>query len=326
MTEQRNEVILRLGAMGDILLTVPLLRAMALYGATPHILIHERWSELQEFLPAKVHLYKGSGSLFETVSELRKIEPQALFDLQGKVSTVAIRTLVNAPITRVWEKRTLSEQYRAAFKRYPLRLSDQRPVWQKYAIACGVTINKPDPCINISQQRIEQAQLLLKVYDLQEGKYILVHPQASYKSKFIPSDLLVSLTKKSPLPIALIGKDVKQAFRLSNYVDLTNFLNLSQLPALMKLSAGVISSDSGPMHLARSSDAKVAAVFCQTCPSLGFAPVPSPKVLTISKELSCKPCSLHGQRDSCPDLTDSCKRFDCNKIAEKIFDFFLQPL
>jgi heptosyltransferase-2 len=94
----------------------------------------------------------------------------------------------------------------------------------------------------------------------------------------------------------------------------------------MKLSAGIISSDSGPMHLARACEIPVVGIFVQTDPSLGFSPVPGKNVMVISNPLPCKPCSLHGQRQVCPEGHFACRKFNPEEVAEKISRFLEKQL
>lgn len=316
-----KEIVIRLNAMGDILLAVPTLRALAARDVEVHLVIHQRWQAIAEFLPAVTHLFSGTGSLARLASDLRKLEPETVFDLQGKLASIALRNLINAPITRVFQKRSLNEQFQAIRGKYPLRLYDQRPVWQKYATTCGVKIDKPDPSLVISETYIDQCRELLTQLGLHEKKFIALHPHASKPGKELQTELIEALVKKSELPVVLFGIG-EQDFGIKNCVDLRNQIGLNSLPGFLKLASAVISSDSGPMHLARAVNTPLAAIFLQTCPSLGFSPVEGPDVMIISQDHPCKPCSLHGQNDSCPEKHFACRFLPANKTADKIFNFF----
>jgi len=184
-----TEIILRLNAMGDILLTVPTLRAIAAQGIDVHLVIHGRWAQLAEFLPANVHFYNGTGCLIKLAARLKKLHARAVFDLQGKLSTIALRSLLNAPITRVYQKRNISEQLLAIRGKYPLRLSDQRPVWQKYGEVCGVSLDNPDASLNLSPNYLDTCRKILHEQGLEEKSFILLHPDASKPGKQIPEKL-----------------------------------------------------------------------------------------------------------------------------------------
>ena len=316
------EIVLRLNAMGDVLLTVPVLRALAANDTEVHLVINERWNALSEFLPAKIHTYKGTTSLIKLANELKHLNPESLFDLQGKLSTIALRTLIGAPVTRVYQKRTWGEQLQAIGHRYPLRLSDERPVWQKYADTCGVSIDKPDASLNMTSEYLDECRKLLAFTGLKEKSFIFIHPEASKPGKAMTQELVTAIQEASPVPTAIIGTG-KSTFRCEEpHLDLRNRFELRYLPGILSMAKAVISSDSGPMHLARAVDTPLAAVFFQTDPSLGFAPIPSEKTIVISESLPCKPCSLHGQNDVCPEGHFKCRQINVSAITAQIFDFF----
>jgi len=315
-----KEIVIRLNAMGDILLAVPTLHAINARGVEVHLVINQRWQPIAEFLPAVTHLFAGTGSLGKLASDLRKIEASAVFDLQGKLASIALRNLINAPITRIYQKRSLSEQFQAIRGKYPLRFYDQRPVWQKYATTCGVSIDKPDPSLKLPESYIDQCRDLLLQLGLHEKKFIALHPHASKPGKELQTELIEALIKKSDLPVVLFGIGERD-FGLKKCIDLRNQIGLNSLPGFLKLASAVISSDSGPMHLARAVDVPLAAIFLQTCPSLGFTPVDGPNTIIISHDHPCKPCSLHGENDSCPEGHFACRFLPANKTADEIFHF-----
>ena len=315
------EVVLRLNAMGDVLLTVPTLRALAANDTEVHLVINERWKDLAEFLPAKVHIYRGTTSMISLANELKRLKPESVFDLQGKLSTIALRTLINAPITRVYQKRTIGEQLQALGHRYPLRLSDSRPVWQKYADVCGVSIERPDASLKLSDSYIDECRKALEANGLKEKSFIFIHPEASKPGKVMTTEFVKAIQDASPLPTAIIGTGSSAFSCSAPHLDLRKRFELRLLPGVLSLAKAVISSDSGPMHLARSVNTPLVAVFLQTDPSLGFSPIPSENTLVISESLPCKPCSLHGQNDNCPEGHFKCRQIDVAKTVEQIFDF-----
>ena len=308
--------------MGDILLTVPTLRAIAAQGVDVHLVIHGRWAQLAEFLPANVHLYNGTGCLIRLAAQLKKLHARAVFDLQGKLSTIALRSLLGAPITRVYQKRNISEQLLAIRGKYPLRLSDQRPVWQKYGEVCGVTLDNPDASLNLSPAYLADCRKILHEQGLEEKGFILLHPDASKPGKHIPEKLIEALQNGLPRTTALIGTSNTPLPASFKAMDLRNRFSLHHLPGIIHLAAAVVSSDSGPMHLARAVNTPIAALYFQTCPSLGFAPVPARNVLVLSEPLPCKPCSLHGQNESCPEQHFACREVDIAGTVDKIAKFF----
>ncbi|GAB4279048.1 MAG: hypothetical protein Kow0029_22730 [Candidatus Rifleibacteriota bacterium] len=318
---QHTEIIFRLNAMGDILLLIPTLREMQNSGIDTHLVINQRWAELAGFLPAKTHLYTGTGSMLRLAAKLKALRPAAVHDLQGKVPTIVLRMLIPANRKTAYQKRSFKEQLMAIRKAYPLFFSDQRPIWQKYAETVGVKIANPDPSLNLSRQYLKSSHEMVESLDLKPGRFILIHAEASKKAKTLPKQLLDAVIKKTRLPVALIGTTTDNWYNNEKVIDLRNRILLNQLPGFISLSAGMISSDSGPMHLARAVNVPLAAVFLQTDPCLGFSPVPGKKVLIVSRSLPCKPCSLHGQREICPEGHFACRDLPAEETADEILEF-----
>lgn len=316
------EIILRLNAMGDILLLVPVLREFARLETQIHLVINRRWAELAEFLPAQVHFFNGPASMLKLIADLQKLEPEAIHDLQGKLSTIAMRLLIKAPRATDYRKRSLTEQLQSITGRFPLRFTDQRPVWQKYADTCGVSITEPNPLLNLPDDYLTECSSLLSQFGLQKKRFFFIHADAAKAGKALPAPLLPSIATALGQTAVLTGTGSEPVILPDNAIDLRNKISLRQLPGFFHLSSGVVSSDSGPMHLARAVDVPVVGIFIQTAPSLGFSPVPGKQVLIISRELECKPCSLHGHRSVCPLGHFACRNLDHAEVTKKIRNFF----
>jgi ADP-heptose:LPS heptosyltransferase len=311
-----KEILIRLNAMGDILLTIPTLHEMARRNIEPHLIIHQRWAELSSFLPARVHLYEGFAQLLPLAKKLQKLQPQAVHDLQVKLGSLALLAFLKSSHQSLYKKRSFSEQIDALLKRYPIKLKDTRPIWQKYAETTGHSITEPLADLVLTSEYLNESRALLSSLKLSNNKYIVVHADASKPGKVLPDELLNQIEHLIDLPIVIIG--LSNTAIPEKFLDLRNKLSLKQLPGLLKHAALVISSDSGPMHLARAVNAPLVGIFMQTCPSLGFSPVPGPKCLVLSQALPCKPCSLHGQNSICPEGHFNCRKPDLKDFAAQI--------
>ncbi len=315
------EILLRFTAMGDILLAVPAARALARCGADLHWVIHRRWEPLARFLPATVHLIGGAGDLLPLARRLRRMRPARVHDLQGKPLSLALGWLLGAPVTR-YAKRPLAEQWAAAWGKYPLRGADPRPVWQRYLDTVGETAAPPDGRLTLSAS-VPAVDLFLREHGLEPGSFVLVHPGASHPGKALPAPALAAVAGIWPR-LAAIGDRAEPALP-AGMVDLRGRLPLDLLPGVMARARGVVSSDSGPMHLARAVGVPVAGLFLQTDPSLGFSPLPGPGVKVISRDLPCKPCSLHGQRATCPEGHWACRDLDWVRVVADLRTWFDGP-
>jgi heptosyltransferase-2 len=73
---------------------------------------------------------------------------------------------------------------------------------------------------------------------------------------------------------------------------------LPRMAALLSRCRGAVSCDSGLMHVAAARGVPVVALFGSTAPELGFAPAGAGHTVLCRHE-RCQPCTLHG-RERCP--------------------------
>ena len=69
----------------------------------------------------------------------------------------------------------------------------------------------------------------------------------------------------------------------------------------------IITNDSGPLHLGAAVGSRVISLFGPTVPEFGFAPDSNDYTRVLSRELECRPCSLHGGQ-KCPLKRHNCMR------------------
>ncbi len=84
-------------------------------------------------------------------------------------------------------------------------------------------------------------------------------------------------------------------------------LTLRQSAALIGRAALVVTNDSAPLHLATAMGTPVVAVFGSTVPEFGFGPLRAGDVSLGIDGLQCRPCSAHGP-PACPLGHHRCMR------------------
>jgi len=149
-----------------------------------------------------------------------------------------------------------------------------------------------------------------------QGKLvIIVSPFSNWGTKrWLPSywaELMNELAKIGGVIVVGSGKDVsfwneiKAGLKseVSDFVGRTDFLELS---ALIKNSDILVTGDSAPLHFASAFGVKSVVIFGPTIPEFGFGPYKQ-KNIVIQKELSCRPCNIHGPR-KCPEGHHNCMR------------------
>jgi len=149
-----------------------------------------------------------------------------------------------------------------------------------------------------------------------EGKPVIaVNPFSNWETKrWLPSywaELINGLAAFGIVVVTGSGRDVsfrneiKSGLRteVSDFVGRTDFLELS---ALVKNSDVLVTGDSAPLHFASAFGVKSVVIFGPTVPEFGFGPYKQ-KNIVLQKELSCRPCNIHGPK-KCPLGHHDCMR------------------
>lgn len=100
-------------------------------------------------------------------------------------------------------------------------------------------------------------------------------------------------------------------------VNAAGRFTLRQSAELIRRCRLIITNDSGPLHLGVAVGTQVIAIFGPTVPAFGFYPY-SENDIIFEKDVSCRPCAIHGGH-KCPTGTFLCmKSITANEIYEKI--------
>jgi len=89
--------------------------------------------------------------------------------------------------------------------------------------------------------------------------------------------------------------------------DACGRLGVREAAALIARAAVLITNDSAPLHLAAAMGTPIVAVFGPTVPDFGFGPRGPRDVVVERVGLDCRPCSAHGPR-TCPLGHHRCMR------------------
>ena len=137
-------------------------------------------------------------------------------------------------------------------------------------------------------------------------KRIIVHPFASKKTKEWPYfyELIKRLVNNS-FDVVVVGKG--KGGLLGGGRTLVNRTTLKELINEIKKGDIIITTDSGPMHLAVALNKTVIAIFGSTTKEMGFYPVFKNTYVFENANLSCRPCHVHG-KSRCPKGHFKCMR------------------
>ena len=130
------------------------------------------------------------------------------------------------------------------------------------------------------------------------GKYIVFCPDAEYgPSKRWPTNKWLNLANELSrlYKVIILGLDtsISDAFRpleSDKIINLIGKTNLLEVMEIIAASEGVISNDSGLMHISASLDKKTIALYGSSCPTYTPPLISKEKKDIIYKDLDCSPC------------------------------------
>jgi heptosyltransferase-2 len=308
----RRIAVLRLSSLGDVVLTLPVVHALARAwpDADLHYWVKEEYADLVRFDPAVGHvraLEKDASRLEDLVSMSAELEDcDLIVDLHGNSRTRVLTFRQKAPVLRVRSHRWTRERWvRARWTRPP------RPphASERYAATLaplGLAAPEP-PHVTIDGSSEAWAREHWTALAGERPRVVLC-PGARHATKQWPEDRWVELDERLeragcarlvlstpaerralPRLAARIGSAAGAAWHAES---------LARAAGILGEATVAVTHDSGLMHLAAARGCCVVAIFGSTSPVLGFAPRGEGHAV-ICRDLSCQPCTLHG-RERCP--------------------------
>ena len=283
---------MRLSAMGDVAMTVPVVRALAIQYPELKITVISRpffqpffngISNLHFFHFDEKERHKGIVGLWRLFQDLKPLHIDAFADLHNVLRSKVIRTLFALSGKKVAfvdkgrvEKKSLTRAENKIFQ--PLTTMFERH--QLVLESLGFPIDLSRPQIP-EKTKISQPELATIVS--QSNRLIGIAPFAQYDSKVYPLDLMQkvidALASHKNSTIFLFGGGQKEKEQLQSLVgNKTNVLNMAgkipfqeELNLISNLDV-MLSMDSGNGHIAAMLGIPVVTLWGATHPFAGFLP------------------------------------------------------
>ncbi|MDQ2772206.1 MAG: glycosyltransferase family 9 protein [Bacteroidota bacterium] len=329
-------LVLRFSSIGDIVLTTPVLRALArqVPGAEVHFATKPAYRGLLEANPyvAKVHLL--GGSLRELVQQLKAEKFDYVVDLHHNLRTLLIKRQLGVKSSSFdklnWQKWLLVN---AKIDRLP-----RVHIVQRYlAAAAPLGVHDDGQGLDYFIPAGQEIDLATLPAPFAAG-YVAVAIGAQHATKRLPLDKLVELCQHlAPRPLILLGgpedalvaEAIMAAVRQENSPihPFTHSLiangcgrySLHQSASLLRQAELVVSHDTGLMHIAAAFGRPIVSIWGNTVPEFGMYPFRTEyKVLEVSG-LNCRPCSKIGF-DKCPQGHFRCMREQWLDQVATLFD------
>jgi len=285
-------LVVRFGALGDVVLTTPLLRALhrAYPGTRVTMVTKSAWAPLFEHHPhvAAVESLSPTVPLRTLARRLQATAWDHRLDLHGSLRSHILRRLVGGR-WRTWRKPRLKRALRVwggvDVGRIP-------PVAHQYFAtvrALGVVPDGGPAEIRPSPGAEVQAAALAP-----PTRFAALAAGAAHATKRWPAahwDRLARLLAAGGVPTVAVGTRDDPAPE-SATVDARG-IGLGPTAALLGRAAVTVANDSGLMHLAAAVGVPVVALFGPTDPALGYGPYEATATV-LHRDLPCRPCSVYG--------------------------------
>ena len=316
MTMVSSVAVMQTAFIGDVLLTLPLLKALriALPDASLSLITTPAGAEVVagvDFIDRVLAFdkrgeHRSTPGMRTLAQQLGSVD--ALIVPHKSVRTLRLVRMIKAPFVVTYDDAWT--KYAATVKvPYPI---DRHDADRHFALLRGLlpaTAWCKEQLVPITLADNEDDTIALEyVRDL--GTYVVLAPGSAWPTKQWPLDSMQELAStivSDGRRVVVVG-DASVNGRLSGpgITDLAGALTMRQSAAVIAGSEALVSNDSAPLHIASLQNVPAVAIFGPTTPAFGFGPF-SDRHAVVELDLACRPCSPHGTV-ACPIGTHACMK------------------
>jgi ADP-heptose:LPS heptosyltransferase len=305
--------------MGDVAMTVPVLRALVLQYPEAKVTVVSRpfFQPFFEGIP-NVNFFgvdlkerhKGFLGLFRLFFDLRKLNIDAVADLHNVLRSKVVRALFALSGKKVAatdkgraEKKALTRLTNKVFA--PVKSMVERHVEVLEKLGFQLNLNSPT-----FPEKAVLSEEILKITGKKGENWIGIAPFAQYESKVYPLDLMQQviddLAKNKKHKIFLFGGGTTEINKLNqlqnrhdNVIVVAGKVAFKQEIQLISNLDVMLSMDSGNAHIAAMWGVKVITLWGATHPFAGFKPFNQPDDFCLTSDRSnypLLPTSVYGNK------------------------------
>jgi heptosyltransferase-2 len=313
--ESKKILLIQTAFIGDVILATAMLEKLhAVHpSAEIHFLVRKGNESLfigHPFLDKVLVFDKSSKykNLVKLIKGIRASRYDYVINVQRFFTTGLITALSNGKTTIGFDKNPLSFFFSKVITH---QIGDDHETDRNQSLIAAVTDHGTSkPRLYPTKEDFDKTTTYVA------DSFICIAPTSVWFTKQYPREEWIKFIDKVPedYTIYLLGapddkeacEDIVSATQHPRVSSLAGRLSLLQSAALMQKAKMNYVNDSAPMHLCSSVNAPVAAVYCSTVPGFGFGPLAEQSfIIESTKDLTCRPCGLHGHR-ACPE-----QHFDC---------------
>lgn len=321
-TAVRPLLVIRLSALGDVAMTVPVIDAVARrYPDLPVTVLSRPFVEpLFARLPSNVRFrgvdlqaYGGLGGILRLYRELKSEGYAAVADLHDVLRTKILRMLFRLAGRRVAAidkgragKRALTRERNKVFRPLPSSFQRYREVFARLGYPVDSSAFRSIYGEGKGETALFASAVGLSEEEIDRNVLIGIAPFAAHRGKVLPEATLLRLLDLlcgKPDRIVLLFGGKSEASVLETWASsrpavrsVAGRLSLEGELALMSHLRVMVSMDSANMHLASLTATPVVSVWGATHPYAGFMGWHQRVEDAVQLGLPCRPCSVFGNR------------------------------
>ena len=332
-------LILRFSSMGDVAMTVPVIRCfrssypdykITVVSKKTYKPIFEEFSNLDFFAVDFKNTYKGLFGIFKLFKDLKKLKPTHIADLHSVLRTHVLYYLFKFNFFKVT---ALDKQRTERKKLFRSKNKIFKPLTPNHYKYCEV-FNKLGFDVDLSKHEfinplIINPETQNKLIELDKNKqWVGIAPFASFLGKVYPLDLTQKIIAflQQEYNVFLFGNGEYEINKLEiwskSYKNVFGAYKLGSLKNELEIISNLdlmISMDSANGHLAANYNVPVITLWGLTHPFAGFAPFLSEtkNMFTSDREKYPKtPTSAYGKKIP-KGYQEAMRTIDCNEVISR---------
>lgn len=338
MQKNPHILVIRLSALGDVAMTVPVIRAFIKQHPTTKITVVSKAflrplfnsiDNVEFFAVDVTEKHKGILGIFKLYKELQKLNLTHIADLHNVLRSKILRFFFSFSSVKIasldkgrTEKKALTKTKHKIFKQ--LKSSHQRYADVFEYLGFHVEISNP-----IKIEKPKPSSQVLEILKNSTSQKVGFAPFAAYKAKMYPLDLtkevIKEITKNTTVFLFGGGKDENEILsnienEIPNCISIAGKIKLKEELNLIAHLDCMVAMDSGNAHLAAMQQIPTITLWGATHPYAGFVPFNQPIencLLPDLKRFPKIPTSIYGNKDV-EGYEDAMRTISPKLVIEKI--------
>ncbi|WP_246130337.1 glycosyltransferase family 9 protein [Bizionia saleffrena] len=312
-TQPKHILVIRLSAMGDVAMAVPVLRAFTEQHPQVRLTVLTRaffkpfFKDLKQvtvYAPNLKGKHKGVLGMYALAKELKTLDIDAVADVHNVLRSKLLKWFLKGlPFKQIDKGRKEKEALIKGTAVKQLKTTHER--YADVFRALGFDLDLSAPTFPDSKNLSGNALALI---GNDSNKWIGIAPFAQYDSKMYPIDLMEDvitvLSKQHTVLLFGGGKDEISLLnalesKYDNVINVAGKLTFTEELDVISNTDVMLAMDSGNAHIAAMLGKKVVTVWNVTHPFAGFAPFNQPasnSLLANREEFPLIPTSVYGNK------------------------------